>query len=528
MRPRCVVALVLGVAVLLSAVFWLPPFLRHSGDLRDRNRDPRFKGKSVGLEISLAVMVKLVDYITKKLLADIVASFRLQKPVALLSANISKLQYDIYEEIGVLNSLVVVSYLEPLAGSNWTTVVFAIWPYPKSSTMSSAEISILRESFMSLVTRQSTLHLTTSLFGNSSFFEVLKFPGGITIIPPQSAFLLQKVQPIVNFTLNVAIYEVQDRLSELKDQMKSGLLLNSYEVEGLDPGMVTLRKQKPKIRGILNTGIAEPISIGIVLTWYWYCEPRLESNNMRESCFKVMVAERRGKHCRQCSMVSLDLFPWPHNLYVKLTNSEGSTLFPPTTIETSIVFKVGNHQPLLPRLKQLAKTISNSSAGNLGLNHTVFGRVKQTSTTTTTTTTITTTTIIITTQTCIWLLLLLLITFTRLLLPLIADLDTQTGQRANLIIQCQLLYPWPLHSILLRLWPPHNILRYLTLYHSILLHLSLHHSILLVRMCMKIHQLQLQLRTCIQHHRCLLFILLMHDPQVFFSLTKRKENGTLL
>lgn len=48
-RPRCVVALVLGVAVLLSAVFWLPPFLRRSGDLRDRSRDPWFKGEDLGV-----------------------------------------------------------------------------------------------------------------------------------------------------------------------------------------------------------------------------------------------------------------------------------------------------------------------------------------------------------------------------------------------------------------------------------------------------------------------------------------------
>jgi hypothetical protein len=67
------------------------------------------------------------------------------------------------------------------------------------------------------------------------------------------------------------------------------------------------------------------------------------------------------------------------NLYIKLTNSEGSTILPPTIVETSIVLEVGNHQPSVPRMKQLARTITNSSSssGNLGLNHTVFGRVKQ-------------------------------------------------------------------------------------------------------------------------------------------------------
>uniref|UniRef100_A0A0A9DP26 Uncharacterized protein n=1 Tax=Arundo donax TaxID=35708 RepID=A0A0A9DP26_ARUDO len=85
---------------------------------------------------------------------------------------------------------------------------------------------------MSLVVRQSTLHLTESIFGNSSSFEVLKFPGGITIIPPQTAFLLQKPHATFNFTLNYPIYKIQDRTNELKDQMKAGLLLNSYEVSG--------------------------------------------------------------------------------------------------------------------------------------------------------------------------------------------------------------------------------------------------------------------------------------------------------
>ncbi|RWW39296.1 hypothetical protein BHE74_00055403, partial [Ensete ventricosum] len=226
--------------------------------------------------------------------ADIVASFKLQKPVALLSSSIGKLQVDIFDEIGVPDSSVAIIYLEPLSGSNWTNVVFGVWPYPKSSTLSSTGLSILRASFMSLVIRQSSLHLTSSLFGNSSFFEVLKFPGEITIIPFQKAFLLQKVQMLFNFTLNFPIYQVQDRIDELEDQMKAGLLLNSNE-----------------------------------------------------------------------------------NLYIKLTNMDGSTVAPPTIVQTFIVLAVGNRQPSLPRWKELAQTIQNSSAGNLGLNHTLFGRVKQ-------------------------------------------------------------------------------------------------------------------------------------------------------
>ncbi|KAK3166460.1 hypothetical protein QOZ80_1AG0046080 [Eleusine coracana subsp. coracana] len=270
-RLQCVAALVLGVAVLLSALFWLPPFAA-----RGRGAEGPDPGDELG--------------------DDIMASFRLHKTVPELIGNKSRLELDIYEEIGIPNSTVVVKLLHPLVGSNWTNVIFSILPYPENLTISSTWLSILRSSFMSLVVQQSTLHLTESLFGNSSSFEVLKFPGGITIIPPQTAFLLQKPHATFNFTLNYPIYKIQDRTNELKDQMKAGLQLNTYE-----------------------------------------------------------------------------------NLYIKLTNSNGSTILPPTVVETFIFLEVGNHEPSVPRMKQLARTITNSSSssGNLGLNHTVFGKVKQ-------------------------------------------------------------------------------------------------------------------------------------------------------
>ncbi|CAN6351240.1 unnamed protein product [Urochloa humidicola] len=270
-RLQCVAALLLGAAVALSALFLLPPFAGRGGRGGAGAPDP---GGAFA--------------------ADIVASFMLQKTVSELSGSTSKLEFDIYEEIGIPNSTVAINFLQPLGASNWIYVIFSIVPYPLFSTISSTSLSILRSSFMSLVVEQSALHLTESLFGSSSNFEVFKFPGGITIIPPQAAFLLQKPYASFNFTLNFPIYKVQEKANELKDQMKSGLRLNPFE-----------------------------------------------------------------------------------NLYIKLTNSKGSTVAPPTIVQASIVLEVGNHQPSVPRMKQLAQTIANSSSGNLGLNHTVFGRVKQ-------------------------------------------------------------------------------------------------------------------------------------------------------
>ncbi|GJM88417.1 hypothetical protein PR202_ga04475 [Eleusine coracana subsp. coracana] len=204
-RLQCVAALLLGAAVVLSALFWLPPFAGRGG-----GEGPPDPGGAFA--------------------AGIMASFILHKTVSELNETASKLEFDIYEEIGIPNSTVTINFLQPVGTSNWTNVIFSIVPYPKYAIISSTWLSILRASFMSLVVEQSTLHLTESLFGNSSFFEVLKFPGGITIIPPQAAFLVQKPYASFNFSLNFPIYKVQDKTNELKDQMKTGLRLNPYEV----------------------------------------------------------------------------------------------------------------------------------------------------------------------------------------------------------------------------------------------------------------------------------------------------------
>ncbi|GJM91930.1 hypothetical protein PR202_ga08353 [Eleusine coracana subsp. coracana] len=80
-RLQCVAALVLGVAVLLSALFWLPPFAA-----RGRGAEGPDPGDELG--------------------DDIMASFRLHKTVPELIGNKSRLELDIYEEIGIPNSTV--------------------------------------------------------------------------------------------------------------------------------------------------------------------------------------------------------------------------------------------------------------------------------------------------------------------------------------------------------------------------------------------------------------------------------------
>ncbi|KAL2342173.1 hypothetical protein Fmac_010113 [Flemingia macrophylla] len=63
------------------------------------------------------------------------------------------------------------------------------------------------------------------------------------------------------------------------------------------------------------------------------------------------------------------------NVYVQITNENGSTVAPPVVVQASVLPSMGS---LLPqRLKQLAQTISGSAGKNLGLDNSVFGRVKE-------------------------------------------------------------------------------------------------------------------------------------------------------
>ncbi|KAJ4896009.1 hydroxyproline-rich glycoprotein family protein [Raphanus sativus] len=262
---RCVLILAFSAAVFLSAVFWLPPFLGFS-DPRDLDLDPRFKDHRI------------------------VASFDVEKPVSFLEDNLLQLENDITDEISVPMIKVVVLTLERLENLNRTMVVFAIDPEKKSSKIPSEIESLIKAAFETLVEKELSFRLTESLFGQPFLFEVLKFPGGITVIPSHPVFPLQKAQLLFNFTLNFSIYQIQSNFEELTSQLKKGINLASYE-----------------------------------------------------------------------------------NLYITLSNSRGSTVAPPTIVHSSVLLTFG----ISSRLKQLSQTITGSRSKNLGLNHTVFGKVKQ-------------------------------------------------------------------------------------------------------------------------------------------------------
>ncbi|KAL3843703.1 hypothetical protein ACJIZ3_001106 [Penstemon smallii] len=201
---KCAVVLIFSVACFLSAIFWLLPL---------QYRQAGFDAKD-----------------SIKLSASVQAYFKLQKPVLELVPYIARLEYDINEEIGVPSSKVAVLSMHPANFSSGTDVVFGFLSDPINSTISPVSLSVLKPSLVDLFLKQCNLTLTSSIFGESSSFEILNFPGGITIIPEKTAFILQIPQVLFNFTLNGTIYDIKENLLELKEQLKLELNLMPNEV----------------------------------------------------------------------------------------------------------------------------------------------------------------------------------------------------------------------------------------------------------------------------------------------------------
>ncbi|KAM5574545.1 hypothetical protein ABKV19_013809 [Rosa sericea] len=262
---RCVFVLILGLSVFLSGIFWILP--RHS--------------VNYGFDAKEAI----------KLSATVQAYFRLEKPVRELVPHIGQLEYDIYGEIGVPGTKVAILSMHQYGASNWTDVVFGVLSDPVNVPILPVSLSVLRSSLVELFLKQSNLTLTASTFGQPYMFEILKYPGGITVIPGQAASIWQIPQILFNFTLNNSITEIVENFGELKEQLRFGLHLRPYE-----------------------------------------------------------------------------------DVFLQVTNTLGSTTDSPVEVQASLMSAFGG---LLPqRLKQLAQTITGSPARNLGLDNSVFGKVK--------------------------------------------------------------------------------------------------------------------------------------------------------
>lgn len=120
--------------------------------------------------------------------------------------------------------------MHDIGESNRTYVVFGVLSECITAPINPVSLSLLRSSLYDLFLRESNLTLTPSIFGQPSTFEILKFPGGISIIPFQHASIWQFPQIVFNFTLTNSISEIRDNFAKFKTELKLGLRLRPYEV----------------------------------------------------------------------------------------------------------------------------------------------------------------------------------------------------------------------------------------------------------------------------------------------------------
>ncbi|CAH2038332.1 unnamed protein product [Thlaspi arvense] len=264
----CVIVLVLSFATLLSAIFWLFP--RRS--------------------LSQCHAPGIV-----KLNASVQAYFKLHKPASHVISHKGRLETDIFRSLDLRNTKVAILSLHQSGrASKYTDVKFAVLPVPTDSKIREGSLVSLRSSFVQLFAQRSNLNLTTSSFGQPTSFQVLKFPGGITLDPLGSKPVSGVAALTLSFTLEISLSEIQDKLDKLKNQLGLVLCLETYE-----------------------------------------------------------------------------------KIHVLLSNEEGSTISPPVTVEASVFSSMTimeNHPK--KRSESLAQVIQTSRASNLGLDNSVFGKVK--------------------------------------------------------------------------------------------------------------------------------------------------------
>ncbi|KAL1222834.1 hypothetical protein V5N11_022141 [Cardamine amara subsp. amara] len=185
---RCLIVMVLSLAIVLFAIFWLFP-----------RRSPS-------------------DNAVKVTAPPIQAYFKLHKPASEVISHKGRLENEIFKSIGLPNINVTILSLKQ-SGSHdhhFTDVEFAV---DLLNSTDHDSLTSLRSSFVNLFTQTSNLNLTKSSFGKASLFQVLKFPGGITIDPlafnPDS-----RVEDVFfTFTLDISLSEIQDCLAQLTDQV---------------------------------------------------------------------------------------------------------------------------------------------------------------------------------------------------------------------------------------------------------------------------------------------------------------------
>lgn len=113
--------------------------------------------------------------------------------------------------------------------ANQTNVIFGFLPDPVDSSNTPVSLVLLKSALLELYLRDTNLTLTSSIFGQPSSFEVLKCPGGITMMPEHPP-MWDPPDVLFNFTLHSSIDEIRENFIVLKEQLIFGLRLRQSEV----------------------------------------------------------------------------------------------------------------------------------------------------------------------------------------------------------------------------------------------------------------------------------------------------------
>ncbi|XP_010458441.1 PREDICTED: uncharacterized protein LOC104739702 [Camelina sativa] len=188
---RCLIVLVVSLAILLPTIFCLFPSRSHT----------------LAPPMSQPHANDTMNYNA----ASVQASFKLRKPVSEVISQKGRLEDDIFRSIPLSNDTkVTVLSLRQSCSCKYTDVEFAVVPVSAGYEISTQSLNSLRSSFVNLFEQRSKLNLTTTCFGKPHSFQVLKFPGGISVDPSGSIPVpsIGYVGNLLNFTLNIPMSEI--------------------------------------------------------------------------------------------------------------------------------------------------------------------------------------------------------------------------------------------------------------------------------------------------------------------------------
>ncbi|KAK4346111.1 hypothetical protein RND71_036287 [Anisodus tanguticus] len=365
---KCVFVLMLGMGVLVSAVFLLPFF--KNGDLGDLNLDNKYKGTI------------FIAYLLEK--SSVKVPF-------LWLTDLNKFKVVIFLRFGCLNGNIKVPFLlltdqkqyvkvpflwltdlKKLKGSLGVTGKvtamspgghgFKPWKQPLAEMQGHDIVaSFMLEKPVSFV-RDNILQLADDIFDEISVSNTK-----VDII---------SLENITGSNITEVVFAVDSEVKNTRVSLTALSLVRS-ELETVITGQSALHLTAPLFGNPFSFDVLK-FRGGITVSPKQSGFPMQQVQILFNFTLNFSIDEIQDNFHELKSQLKSGLHLSSYeNLYMSLTSRRGSTVDPPTIVQCKVLLAVGIN-PSSSRLKQLAHTIGFNS-GNLGLNNTVFGRVKQVS-----------------------------------------------------------------------------------------------------------------------------------------------------